>query len=168
MRQVVNLGNDALKNAVLGEVVNFPSLTYMGQHAFQYASGPKIMVLPKISSTANYPVSDMPDIETIDIGPTWTQASFAGTGWYFSEDAKLTTLILRRSSVIGMPNINCFSGTPFASGGTGGTLYVPQSLVSSYQSASNWSTILGYAHNSIVAIEGSQYENYYADGTPIS
>lgn len=60
------------------------------------------------------------------------------------------------------------NSTQFASNGTGGTLYVPQALISSYQSATNWSTILGYANNSIQAIEGSQYENYYADGTPMS
>lgn len=59
------------------------------------------------------------------------------------------------------------NGTPFASGGTGGTLYVPNALKSSYQSASNWSTILGYATNSIQAIEGSYYETHYADGTVI-
>lgn len=81
----------------------------------------------------------------------------------------LTVLILRRpDAVCGLPNINWFSNTPFASGGAGGTLYVPSSLISSYQSANNWSTILGYANNSITAIEGSPYENYYADGTPIT
>lgn len=81
----------------------------------------------------------------------------------------LTVLILRRpDAVCGLPNINWFTNTPFASGGNGGTLYVPSSLISSYQSANNWSTILGYANNSITAIEGSPYENYYADGTPIT
>ena len=81
----------------------------------------------------------------------------------------LATLILRRpDAVCGLSNINWFTNTPFASGGSGGTLYVPSSLISSYQSANNWSTILGYANNSIRAIEGSQYENYYADGTPIT
>ena len=81
----------------------------------------------------------------------------------------LTVLILRRpDAVCGLSNINWFTNTPFASGGSGGTLYVPSSLISSYQSANNWSTILGYANNSITAIEGSPYENYYADGTPIT
>lgn len=80
----------------------------------------------------------------------------------------LKTLIIRNASVAVLGNINVFSGTPFASGGTGGTLYVPSALISDYQAASNWSTILGYENNSIVAIESSDYKNAYADGTPIS
>ena len=57
-------------------------------------------------------------------------------------------------------NVSAFTGTPFASGGTGGTLYVPQDLISSYQADTKWSTVLGYnANNQIKAIEGSPYEN---------
>jgi len=85
----------------------------------------------------------------------------------FRNNTLFNVLILRKSSVVQLSRYEAFNGTPFASNGSGGTLYVPQSLISSYQSATNWSTILGYANNSIVAIEGSQYENYYADGTPI-
>ena len=75
---------------------------------------------------------------------------------------------MRVSSLTTLSYANCFDNTPFASNGTGGTLYVPSSLVSTYQSATNWSVILGYTNNSIQAIEGSQYENYYADGTAVS
>ena len=42
--------------------------------------------------------------------------------------------------------------------GSAGTLYVPNDLIASYQSASNWSTILGYTNNQIKKIEGSIYE----------
>ena len=77
----------------------------------------------------------------------------------FQNCSKLNVLIIRKTSgVAGLANISAFSSTPFASGGTGGTLYVPNDLISSYQSASNWSTILGYANNSIQKIEGSIYE----------
>lgn len=86
----------------------------------------------------------------------------------FRSAVSFETLIIRSSNLITLRNISVFQNTPFASGGTGGTLYVPSALISSYQSATNWSTILGYANNSIQAIEGSQYENYYADGTPIT
>ena len=168
MQQIKNIGLNGLSGASIGEVVNFKSLTYIGEHGLQNLIGARILVLPKLGSTANYPVSDNANLEIIDIGATWTQASMSGSGWFFSEDRKLATLILRRPSVPSMPNVNCFNLTPFASNGAGGTLYVPSSLISSYQSASNWSTILGYANNSIVAIEGSQYENYYADGTPVT
>ena len=82
---------------------------------------------------------------------------------------RLATVIIRRTGgVVPLQGTNTFDGTPFASGGSGGTLYVPQALISSYQADANWSTILGYANNQIKAIEGSIYENAYADGTPIA
>ena len=86
----------------------------------------------------------------------------------FKDAWALATLVIRSSSVPTLNNINAFSNTPFASGKSGGTLYVPQSLISSYQSETNWSTILGYATNSIQAIEGSPYETQYAYGEPVT
>ena len=85
----------------------------------------------------------------------------------FDNSPLLTVIVLRPSTVVTLHNTSAFNGTPFASGGSGGTLYVPNALKSSYQSANNWSTILGYANNSIQAIEGSIYETHYADGTVI-
>lgn len=85
----------------------------------------------------------------------------------FSGCSVFDTFIIRGDSVPTLSNISAFTNTPFASGKAGGTLYVPSALISEYQSATNWSTILGYDTNSVVAIEGSQYETQYADGTPI-
>ena len=85
-------------------------------------------------------------------------------------------VVLRKASG-NMPlgNINWFSSTPFASGGTGGTIYVPSARLSAYQSATNWSTIIGYANNQIKTIESTHTDpdapidltTHYADGTPI-
>lgn len=86
----------------------------------------------------------------------------------FYNCAKLTILIIRSPSyVTSLAAIAAFTGTPFASAGTGGTLYVPEALIESYKAATNWSTILGYENNSILPIEGSDYEYYYANGTLI-
>ena len=95
-----------------------------------------------------------------------SDGSFGGNA--FVNTATLDTFIIRANTVMPLGNINNFDGTCFASGKTGGTLYVPSALISSYQGATNWSTILGYANNQIKAIEGSIYETQYADGTPIS
>ena len=80
---------------------------------------------------------------------------------------KLNKLILRNSEMATLNNINVFTNTPFASNGTGGTLYVPQALIEEYQAATNWTTILNYPKNQILPIEGSIYETEYGDGTPI-
>lgn len=86
----------------------------------------------------------------------------------FNGCTKLKLLVLRKSSICTLGNINWFTGTPYANGGTGGEAYVPSALLSSYPTASNWSTINGYGTITWKAIEGSYYETHYADGTPIS
>lgn len=87
----------------------------------------------------------------------------------FMNDSLFDTIIIRDTMMWrALNNMNVFQSTPFWSDGSGGTVYVPQALISSYQSATNWSTILGYANNQILPIEGSIYETQYADGTPIS
>ena len=95
----------------------------------------------------------------------------------FLSDAKLTMVVIRATSITGIMlySAGAFNNTPFASGGTGGTLYVPSSLVSTYQSASNWSTVLARENNQIKSIESTHTDPdapidltlYYADGTPI-
>lgn len=91
----------------------------------------------------------------------------------FTNCASLAVVVIRYSpntsagNVSALANVSAFNGTPFASGGSGGTLYVPSAKITAYEAATNWSTILGYANNQIKAIEGSYYETHYADGTEI-
>lgn len=77
----------------------------------------------------------------------------------FAYCSSLSTIVLGHNGVVALANANAIGNTPFKSGGTGGTLYVPQALISSYQSATNWSTYLGYENNQILPIEGSVYES---------
>lgn len=93
----------------------------------------------------------------------------------FYGDTKLETLVLRPSSIVALGSTNVFTNTPFASGKSGGTIYIPKVLYdhlgdgtsSDYQAATNWSTIHGYGTITWAKIEGSQYENAYVDGTTI-
>ena len=97
-------------------------------------------------------------------------------GNIFKNCTKLDTLILRSTTFGRMVYNNCLSGTAFASGGAGGTIYIPKVLydelgtgsANDYKAATNWSTYDEYGTITWAQIEGSQYENYYADGTPIS
>lgn len=91
-----------------------------------------------------------------------------GDSW-FRDCPKMDTLIIGYTNMIlVLSGVAAFNNTPFASSGTGGTLYVPQSMIAAYESNTNWSTILSYTNNQILSIEGSAYENYYFDGTPIT
>lgn len=113
-------------------------------------------------------------LKAVDVGTYGSSGSIGATAF---NNSILETLVIRRTNgVVSLANVNAFNGTRFASGGSGGTLYVPNDLVSSYQSASNWSTILGYSNNQIKSIESTHTDPtapidltlYYADGTPIS
>lgn len=76
----------------------------------------------------------------------------------FQNCSALKTLVLRKTSgVVGLANVNAFSGTPFANGGSGGTIYVPSALINTYKTSSNWSTVHGYGTITWTAIEGSIY-----------
>lgn len=94
----------------------------------------------------------------------------------FEGDYKFNLLILRSVTLWPLKNINAFNSTPFESGGSGGTIYIPKTLYDhlgdgsalDYKAATNWSTIDGYGTITWAQIEGSQYETAYADGTPIT
>ncbi len=133
---------------------------------FQNCTGLTVLALPgwtRVLYTNTF--NGCTNLATIDIG---SSSGNIGNSQVFLNCSSLTTLILRKSSVITLGNVGVFNGTPFASGGAGGTIYVPNALISSYQTATNWSTLYGYGTVTFTKIEGSQYENYYADGTAIS
>ena len=142
----------------------FDRITDLGGSVFRNSSFPSAVFKSHSQSDViyTYCFTDCNQMEYIDIKCKQLQTQcFAGTG--------LKTIVLRNtSSVATLQNINVFNGTPFSSSGTGGTLYVLSDKIASYQSATNWSTILGYANNQILPIEGSIYETQYADGTPIA
>ena len=107
-----------------------------------------------------------------------TDADISGTQVYgntFSGCSALTTLVLRGGKK-SLQNINAFNNTPFKSGGTGGTIYIPKALYdhlgdgtsNDYKATTNWSTINGYGTITWAKIEGSVYETQYVDGTPIT
>lgn len=147
--------------------VNCPKVkTIWGTNTFRGCNSLETIVLPELVTVlASGGTFFSAGIKTADLG----QVHENGFDNNFFYNCPLTTLILRYTGgVCQLKSVMAFRDTPFKDGGTGGTLYVPSALISSYQSATNWSTILGYANNQILPIEGSQYENYYADGTVIS
>ena len=122
------------------------------------------LVLPKLTKIYNNFVSNCSNLLAIDI----LGGSITGGSQQFGSCRSLKTFVIRKSDgVCSLGNAGAFNGSPFASGGTGGALYVPQTLIAAYQEATNWSTYLAYPNNRILPIEGSIYETQYADGTPI-
>lgn len=152
---------------------NWENMTGLGTGVFYNcpALTKTVYVLPKVTSNvwANFLTANT-YVTAFDIGNASISlgSSINIRANAFVNDTNLNTLILRNTNTIRkLETITAFNGTPFASNGSGGTLYVPSALISDYQSATNWSTILAYTNNQIVAIEGSIYETKYADGTTI-
>ena len=169
-------GCTALEEANL----NYKNITRLASGMFNHCPSLRktVYVLPSlVTKVYSSVLTDNPYVTTFDILITTNTANdHAISGSAFTKDTALNTLILRNTDrITTLANINAFTTTPFASGKAGGTLYVPQSLISSYESATNWSTILGYANNSIKSIESTHTDPnapidltlYYADGTEI-
>lgn len=142
---------------------NVQQISSGGQYAFRDCKSLVNAALPLLNDVNSNTFSGCSALQKVDVKGAYIR------NVAFQNCTVFDTLILRHTSVSSLANINAFNGTPFASGGSGGTLYVPQSLLASaYPNATNWSTILGYANNQILPIEGSIYETQYADGTPIT
>ena len=125
------VGKNTFSTCSVLTTANFPSATSIGGNAFS--------TCPALT-TANFPSATKIDSSV------------------FYNCKVLTTLVLRSETVCTLSNINAFTGTPFAIGGTGGTVYVPQALIEDYKIATNWSTLYAAGTCNFVAIEGSEYE----------
>jgi len=159
--------------------MNFKNFTRLGTGVFKNCPALEIsaMVFPNINSNVYGEfISENPYLEAFDFEKSGNNHGTSINANAFKNDSNLSVVVIRQTGkIITLGNISAFSGTPFASDGAGGTLYIPSSLLSSYESATNWSTILGYTNNQIKTIESTHTDPnapidltlYYADGTLI-
>lgn len=123
--------------------VDLPNVTNVANNAFRAQGYIKRVTFPKAVSTSSEAMRNCTALEYVDF-PVLTAF---GT-YTFQDCTKLATLILRTTSkVVPLGNANILGNTAIAAGN--GHVYVPASLLSGYQTATNWST---YA-NQIRAIE---------------
>lgn len=140
--------------------------THISDSFFLSNTGVQSVVGTKLRNVYNSGCNGTTALTKMDMAGTGTAGSIGISAF---NNSGLNVLVIRNSVVCSLGNVNAFGGScPFASGKAGGTLYVPQSLISSYQNATNWTIVLGYTNNQIKAIEGSIYETKYVDGTNIS
>lgn len=139
---VTTLGYNAFANSAKLTAAAFPNLTDIpGKQAFQ--------------SVGDIVVADLGKTSKIDT------ATFKWCG-------KFSTLILRKTDGIqALSNTNGIAdGTLFKSGGSGGTVYIPEAMYNhlgdgsalDYKAATNWATVNGYGTITWAKLEGSQYE----------
>lgn len=141
----------------------------VGQNSFAGCTLLKTAVFKSFSYTANFNACSALEAADKTGGGTVVAKAFNNCG-------ALTTLVLRSGTLCALQNTSAFNETPFKSGGTGGTIYIPKALYDhlgdgtalDYKAATNWSTIDGYGTITWAQIEGSIYETQYADGTSIT
>ena len=142
---------------------NFPKVTEIGASALSFAgqsvSG-SIFVLPEIVTIGNDGLRQVNDYAVIDLGPNLTKIP---DKCFYNHTYK-GILILRASSVV--PCNSSSAIWALSRPNSVATVYVPQSLITTYQNDTNWS--LAYAAGTnFTAIEGTTYATHYADGTVI-
>lgn len=176
---VTEIGVSAFYISRTGDVFFAPKARLTGGSVFYGDAGVKTAVLkcPGNQAEAFRSYIGMA-LETVDFADTDAAVSNSHTfgNRFFQNCASFNKLILRAPDLYKFTYMEVFLGTPFASGGSGGTIYIPKSLYDhlgddsslDYKAATNWSTLDGYGTITWAKIEGSIYENAYADGTPIS
>ena len=129
--------------------INFPdSIQTIEGHAFDSVPLTGYIKLPSSLTTLNGAFRSCREVTAFDI-PTGVKNIVANT---FASCTALDTIILRSNTLCALGSTNAFVSTPFKT--TGGTAYVPSTLISQYESATNWSSL----RITFVAIEGSEYE----------
>lgn len=148
--------------------ISFPALTDFdgtnGTYVFDGCTNLTVAVFPSLSGILlTRTFNNCSKLTTIDLGTSFSDIGSQATNGALA----LRTLVLRSTSGV----VKLFAWNATTMGGiynnpSASTIYVPSALVSSYQTATNWSTAYG-AGLTFSAIEGSIYETKYADGTTI-
>lgn len=150
----------------------FPKVTTIGVQGFYYTGFVKVAFPSLTTFSGSSNLYHNTALIAIDLGQVSNLVSQCLYGC-----SKLTTIVLRKSSTITtMSDSNALNATPFASGGSGGTIYIPKVLYDElgtgssldYKAATNWSTLDGYGTITWAQIEGSYYETHYADDTEVT
>jgi len=136
-----------------------------------YGSKCTSLAFPRVTSLGITCFRASTQLQAFDLGANCS--SIPGNTFYDCHSLK--TLVLRRTAGVISLTSTAFTGTPFASDGSGGDIYIPKSLydklgagTNDYKSATNWSAFNSYGTITWHPIEGSIYETQYVDGTPIS
>lgn len=78
----------------------------------------------------------------------------------FNNARALQVLILRSTTIVPLSNVSVFTNTPLRGyDSLSAVVYVPSALKASYESASNWSTLVSGGFTTFANLEGSPYEN---------
>ena len=170
-----------LQSVNLPNTTSIKSSAFLGCSALTYLNVPKLAAIEAACFSGNAFESFTIDQKVTIYGRAFennkalkwfeiTGALYTSKSIYvnaFNGCSALKTLIVRNTNfmstslpIINIVSTNVFNGTPFASGGTGGKVFVGSRFVETYKAATNWSTL--YAAGTCVFYP---LEEYTKDGT---
>ena len=115
--------------------IDLPVCTTINYNAFYSCKKLTSINLPVCTSINGNAFRNCVSLTSIDLPVC---ASISGT--VFTGCSSLTTLIIRTSSVCTFSSTTALTNTPIETSSTEGFIYVPDDLVGSYKTATNWST----------------------------
>ena len=152
--RITNIASYSFYYAKGPKVASFPNVKSIQMGVFRNNTGIEQASFPNATSSSNNVFQQATNFKKVDFGSIHTIMSSV-----FNQATSLNIVILRKTdALVSLANVSAFTGTPFASGGTGGRIYVPQALIEAYKTATNWSVLYGYGNCEFLAIEGSEYE----------
>ena len=167
--EVTKVGQYAFEGCRMTEITssNFPSLTTMDQNSFRSCNSATYVNLPKVTTIPAYAFNTCQYLAEVrfDKATATGNRSFVANyrlkkailpamqsieGLTFYQCYSLTALILASEKLCALKNTNAFqdayhfvgkaNATYNPDGATDGYIYVPDELVDSYKTATNWST----------------------------
>lgn len=167
--QVTTVGSGSFSKCYKLQLIYLPECTtWNGTGQFGSATYMTTLILPKLITTGTDAFRES-CIYFADMGPGYT---IIKTRTFYNYHI-LKNLILRSSTLVTLQDGSSISN--FRPGGELESIWIPKSLYDhlgdgteyDYLSAANWSAKTWCIAENFHPIEGSQYEHYYADGTPI-
>ena len=113
--------------------VNFPKATSIGDSAFESCTSLTSIDLPNVTSIGNSAFYSCTSLTSIDLPNVTSIGSYV-----FNSCNNLSTVIMSTNQIITLEDKSVFNDTPISN--KTGYIYVPDSLVDSYKTATNWST----------------------------
>lgn len=131
--RITKIGSYAFAKHSLLTKIDIPNVTLIDLYGFNYCSGLTEIVLPSVKRIESQSFNSCGKLTKID-APVLEYI-----GAHSITASKLTTLIIRQSeTVCTLANTAAIQTTPMTNGT--GSIYVPDSMVEAYKSATNWST----------------------------
>ena len=137
--RVTSVGDYCAYNYTALTSIYLPAVTYIGYNAFYGCLGLTDVNLPAATTITQYAFSGCNNLKCVDLSGS---AKPIINTYAFQNCSKLNAVIIRSDTVATLSDTNALTGTLIAQG-LGG-IYVPDDLVDTYKTATNWAT---YATN---------------------